>query len=82
MRLARLLPRCTATTAKGNPCRALEAVPGKRLCKYHDLDLKPATVARNTAALRAYWQRKRAEKLAGSSNAETATVGTPKTKAA
>jgi hypothetical protein len=64
MRLSRL-PRCEAITAKGNPCRGLEAVPGSRRCKYHgDPALRDATIARNTAAFRAYMQRRKAAKLA------------------
>lgn len=33
------------------------AGPGRKWCRYHDEQSKPATVARNTAALRAYWAR-------------------------
>jgi hypothetical protein len=38
---------------------------GSRLCPYHDLELAPAVHARNRAATRRYWERRKlAEALA------------------
>ena len=60
--LTHLLPRCSATTLKGRRCQMLAAGPGRNLCRYHDAELKPETVKRNTIALRRYWQRYHAAK--------------------
>ena len=73
MKLARLLPRCEATTAKGRPCRALEAVPGSKRCKYHHPALRDASIERNRIATRRYWAAYRAAKAASASEATAGT---------
>jgi hypothetical protein len=43
-------PRCAATTSKNEPCRMTVASYDRKLGRYHDPELAPATHARNRAA--------------------------------
>ena len=70
LKLLHSLPRCSATTLKGRRCQMLVAGPGRRLCRYHDPELRTATIERNRAALRQYWQRHRAARALAKSAGE------------
>ena len=52
------LPRCAATTLKGERCKA--GAVKDQFCECHHPQLAPAWHQRNREATRAYWQRYRA----------------------
>ena len=68
-------PRCAGTTAKGRRCQMDVAGPGETLCRYHHPKLRAATIARNTMALRRYWERQRAAKALREAEAPGPTEG-------
>jgi hypothetical protein len=51
------------------------AGPGETLCRYHHPKLRAATIARNTMALRRYWERQRAAKALREAEAPGPTEG-------
>ena len=75
LKLMHLLPRCSAMTLKGRRCQMTVAGPGRKLCRYHDPELRTVTIARNTMALRRYWERQRAAKALREAEAPGPTEG-------
>jgi hypothetical protein len=49
------------TTRGTGRCKMQVAGPGRKYCRYHDPELKPATMAEAKRRIRAYWERRRAE---------------------
>jgi hypothetical protein len=52
---------CAAQTRLGNHCKMM-AEPNRRLCRYHDPELKPATMADLKRRRDAYWEAYRQNK--------------------